>query len=135
MFLESQWGLNSLDDCVFVSLGLIRCRFLGKVLSAERASKPIENGVKGSGAQPGNDSKTSSLRNANVTKPVDGDTKSGGLPIPEPIADKLGVDYPFPPHLEYAYNSHFAPISICCIIAIYRCISYKGFFSLVRLLV
>uniref|UniRef100_A0A453N720 Uncharacterized protein n=1 Tax=Aegilops tauschii subsp. strangulata TaxID=200361 RepID=A0A453N720_AEGTS len=22
---------------------------------------------------------------------------------PEPIASRLGVDYPFPPHLEYAY--------------------------------
>ncbi|KAG4912686.1 hypothetical protein AAZX31_19G097000 [Glycine max] len=78
-------------------------RFLGKVLSAERASNPTENGEKSSGDQLGKDSKTSMLKNANVTKPIDGDTKSGGLPIPEPIADRLGVNYPFPPHLEYAY--------------------------------
>ncbi|XP_004493139.1 U11/U12 small nuclear ribonucleoprotein 65 kDa protein [Cicer arietinum] len=78
-------------------------KFLGKVLSAERASKPIENGDKSRGAQLGKDSKTSAVKNENVTKPIDGDTKSGGLPIPEPIAHRLGVDYPFPPHLEYAY--------------------------------
>lgn len=78
-------------------------RFLGKVLSAERASNPTETGEKSTGAQLGNDSKTSVAKNANVTKPNDGDMKSGGLPIPEPIAERLGVDYPFPPHLEYAY--------------------------------
>ncbi|KAK7290613.1 hypothetical protein RIF29_05159 [Crotalaria pallida] len=72
-------------------------RFLGKVLSAERASNRIESGEKSAGAQLGKDSKTSVVKNA------DGDTKSGGLPIPEPIAERLGVDYPFPPHLEYAY--------------------------------
>ncbi|KAK7396037.1 hypothetical protein VNO78_16737 [Psophocarpus tetragonolobus] len=78
-------------------------RFLGKVLSAERASNSTVNGEKSRGDQLGKDSKTSMLKNANVTKPIDGDTKSGGLPIPEPIADRLGVNYPFPPHLEYAY--------------------------------
>ncbi|KAK7286524.1 hypothetical protein RJT34_21578 [Clitoria ternatea] len=78
-------------------------RFLGKVLSVERASNPTENGLKDSGTQLGKDSKTLAVKNANVTKSIDGDTKSGGLPFPEPIADRLGVDYPFPPHLEYAY--------------------------------
>ncbi|KAL2320444.1 hypothetical protein Fmac_029413 [Flemingia macrophylla] len=78
-------------------------RFLGKVLSAERASNPTENGEKISSAQLVNDSKTSILKNANVAKPIDGDIKSAGLPIAEPIADRLGVNYPFPPHLEYAY--------------------------------
>ncbi|XP_027349868.1 U11/U12 small nuclear ribonucleoprotein 65 kDa protein isoform X3 [Abrus precatorius] len=75
-------------------------RFLGKVLLAERANNPIENGGKSSGPK---DSKTSVVKNETVTKPIDGDTKSGGHPIPQPIADRLGVDYPFPPHLEYAY--------------------------------
>ncbi|KAK2452897.1 U11/U12 small nuclear ribonucleoprotein 65 kDa protein [Trifolium repens] len=78
-------------------------KFLGKVLSAERASKPNENGGKSSETQLGKDSKTSAVKSENVTKPIDADTKSGGLPIPEPIAHRLGVDYPFPPHLEYAY--------------------------------
>lgn len=105
-------------DCFFVFLGLVRLRFLGKVLSAERASNSIETGEKSTGAQLGNDSKTSLVKNANVTIPNDGDTKSGGLPIPEPIAERLGVDYPFPPHLEYATSSHFAVFCICCFIAI-----------------
>ncbi|XP_034684744.1 U11/U12 small nuclear ribonucleoprotein 65 kDa protein isoform X2 [Vitis riparia] len=29
--------------------------------------------------------------------------KSSSLPASEPIAARLGIDYPFPPHLEYAY--------------------------------
>lgn len=95
-------------------MGLIRLRFLGKVLSAERASNPTENGEKSSGDQLGKDPKTSMLMNANVTKPIDGDTKSGALPIPEPIADRLGVNYPFPPHLEYAASSYSAVVNICC---------------------
>lgn len=91
-----------------------RLRFLGKVLSAERAN-PIDNGEKSSGAQQGKDSKTSVV---NVTKSVDEDTKSAGLPTPQPIADRLGVDYPFPPHLEYASISYFATISACYFVAI-----------------
>ncbi|XP_058737718.1 U11/U12 small nuclear ribonucleoprotein 65 kDa protein-like isoform X2 [Vicia villosa] len=82
---------------------LASLKFLGKVLSAEKASKPIANEEKSSAAQLGKDSITPVVKNENVTKPIDGDTKSGGLPIPEPIAHKLGVDYPFPPHIEYAY--------------------------------
>ncbi|CAL0322785.1 unnamed protein product [Lupinus luteus] len=78
-------------------------RFLGKVLSAERASHPNEIGEKSTGDQLGKDSKTPLVKNANVAKPNDGDTRSGGLPVPEPVAERLGVDYPFPPHLEYAY--------------------------------
>jgi U11/U12 small nuclear ribonucleoprotein SNRNP65 len=99
-----------LDDCIFVLLELIRLKFLGKVLSAERASKPNENGGKSSETQLGKDSKTSAVKSENVTKPIDADTKSGGLPIPEPIAHRLGVDYPFPPHLEYASKCHFSVV-------------------------
>ncbi|CAJ1793768.1 unnamed protein product [Sphenostylis stenocarpa] len=91
-------------------------RFLGKVLSAERANNLT--GEKSSEDQLGKDSKTSMLKNANLTKPIDGDTKSRGLPVPEPIADRLGVNYPFPPHLEYAAASYFEVlVSICCLIA------------------
>lgn len=107
-------------------MGLIRLKFLGKVLSAEKASKPIANEEKNSGAQLGKDSNTPVVKNENVTKPIDGDTKSGGLPIPEPIAHRLGVDYPFPPHLEYTSNSHFLFVSIFCIFALYLCISYDA---------
>lgn len=107
-------------------MGLIRLKFLGKVLSAEKASKPIANEEKSSGAQLGKDSNTPAVKNENVTKPIDGDTKSGGLPIQEPIAHRLGVDYPFPPHLEYASNCHFSVVSICCIFVLYHCISYNA---------
>ncbi|KAL1373240.1 hypothetical protein HN51_003229 [Arachis hypogaea] len=78
-------------------------RLLGKVLSAERANNPMESGEKGSVAQLGKDSKASVVKDTTVTKAIDGDTKSGCFPVAEPIAERLGVDYPFPPHLEYAY--------------------------------
>ena len=95
-------------DCVFILLGLVRLRFLGKVLSAESANNPIENGEKGSAAQLRKDSKMSVVKDTNITKPIDGDTKSRCLPIAEPIAERLGVDYPFPPYLEYAAASDSA---------------------------
>jgi len=104
--------LNALVDCIFVSLRFPRLRFLGKVLSAERANNPIENGEKSSRVQQGKDSNTSVVKNANVTKTIDADTKSGGLPSLEPIADRLGVDYPFSPHLEYGASSHFTVINM-----------------------
>jgi len=101
-----------LNDCIFVHFGLIRLRFLGKVLSAERANKLTGNNENRRGDQLGKDSKTSMLKNANVGKLVDGDTESRGLPIHEPIADRLGVNYPFPPHLEYAASSYLKPLSV-----------------------
>ncbi|XP_038980348.1 U11/U12 small nuclear ribonucleoprotein 65 kDa protein [Phoenix dactylifera] len=78
---------------------LNRLRFLGKVLTVERAGKlnlkntnqqSEEQPVKGSSGAPAPllDSST------NLKKSV---------PDGEPIAARLGVDYPFPPHLEYEY--------------------------------
>ncbi|KAL9331281.1 hypothetical protein ACSQ67_000891 [Phaseolus vulgaris] len=116
-FLVRPCSSARLNNCAFVDFKnemvasqaqrqLNGLRFLGKVLSAERASKLTSNGENSSGDQLGKDSKTSMQRNANVSKLVDGDTKSRGLPIPEPIADRLGVHYPFPPLLEYAASSY-----------------------------
>ncbi|KAL6660148.1 hypothetical protein ACP70R_002270 [Stipagrostis hirtigluma subsp. patula] len=76
---------------------LNRLRFLGKVLIVERANQP-------------------NAKTADVIH-QDQSTKNGATQAPsmsshnqknststaEPIAPKLGVDYPFPPHLEYAY--------------------------------
>ncbi|XP_061944355.1 U11/U12 small nuclear ribonucleoprotein 65 kDa protein-like isoform X2 [Populus nigra] len=73
-------------------------RFLGKVLSVERASKLSE-------AQQGKESvpPTSLIEDASVTRDVADGSKFSSFPASEPIAPRLGVDYPFPPHLEYAY--------------------------------
>lgn len=73
-------------------------RFLGKVLSVQPAIKQVgkrKSQDKESGI--GNDS-------TSFTKLTD-DEKSrvGSYIAREPIAERLGVDYPFPPHLEYAY--------------------------------
>ncbi|KAJ6799592.1 U11/U12 small nuclear ribonucleoprotein 65 kDa protein [Iris pallida] len=71
-----------------------RLRFLGKVLVVERAGRVGQKdagpqgegqGAKGSGAPPA------------FSAP------KGSVSAGEPIAPRLGVDYPFPPNLEYEY--------------------------------
>ncbi|OAY44413.1 U11/U12 small nuclear ribonucleoprotein 65 kDa protein isoform X1 [Manihot esculenta] len=79
-------------------------RFLGKVLAVERANKPNEdNKHKQSEAQLGKDyaAPTSVEKKASIIRDIGNDSKS--IPASEAIAPRLGVDYPFPPHLEYAY--------------------------------
>ncbi|KAL4607035.1 hypothetical protein ACB092_09G146600 [Castanea dentata] len=79
-------------------------RFLGKVLSVERASsnKPnLDNKLQSSEARNDNDfvPPSSVVKDATLTK----DKTQRSIPSAEPIAPRLGVDYPFPPYLEYAY--------------------------------
>lgn len=77
-------------------------RFLGKVLSVEKARKSGEN-IK--------DQQEKLLPGNHPSPVVDTPPARGhglvpqlrSIPASEPIADRLGVDYPFPPHLEYAY--------------------------------
>ncbi|XP_022718968.1 LOW QUALITY PROTEIN: U11/U12 small nuclear ribonucleoprotein 65 kDa protein-like [Durio zibethinus] len=81
-------------------------RFLGKVLSVERASKPSEdNKPQKTGVQLAKDfpQSASLVKDANLTQDLTQGSRSGSIPASEPIALRLGVDYPFPPHLEYAY--------------------------------
>ncbi|POO00326.1 Splicing factor-like protein [Trema orientale] len=89
-------------------------RFLGKVLKAEKASKPPQDDNKPHlGSHEAQLSKdlvspapaSSLVRNVSFAKDDAAEqvSKSGSLPAAEPIAPRLGVDYPFPPHLEYAY--------------------------------
>ncbi|RCV44993.1 hypothetical protein SETIT_9G418100v2 [Setaria italica] len=75
---------------------LNRLRFLGKVLIVERANRPNANNAH---AKPQDQlehgvSPAPSICSENQKNPTS---------TAEPIAPKLGVDYPFPPHLEYAY--------------------------------
>ena len=95
-----------------------RLRFLGKVLKAEKASKPTQNDNK---TQPGcNEAQSSNdlmspaptlslVQNTGFSKDNAAEqvSKSGSLPDAEPIARRLGVDYPFPPHLEYVDFLYF----------------------------
>ncbi|XVF30911.1 hypothetical protein REPUB_Repub16aG0099300 [Reevesia pubescens] len=81
-------------------------RFLGKVLSVERVSKPSkDNKPQQTGVQLGKDlpQSASLVKDANLTRDLNQGSRSGSLPATEPIAPRLGVDYLFPPHLEYAY--------------------------------
>lgn len=68
-------------------------RFLGKVLSVERANN------KSSGEK--KPQLIGSVKDANLSRSTNED--SGSTLASEPIAPRLGVEYPFPPHLEYAY--------------------------------
>lgn len=80
-------------------------RFLGKVLSVEKASKPSSY-IKDHqvATQQGKDFiPPTSLAMDAISRDLNEGSKSGALPSREPIAERLGVDYPFPPHLEYAY--------------------------------
>ncbi|GKV07531.1 hypothetical protein SLEP1_g19291 [Rubroshorea leprosula] len=77
-------------------------RFLGKVLLVERANKPSgDNKSQQLGkdfAQP-----APLVKDSNLSRGANEDLRSGFLLGAEAIAPRLGVDYPFPPYLEYAY--------------------------------
>ncbi|KAK9170635.1 hypothetical protein Syun_002775 [Stephania yunnanensis] len=101
LLAEDQSNLNprkSIGECLINSQALAsqaqsqlnRLRFLGKVLSVEIAGKPSTNS---------NNSNTPTT----FMKDAPLNLSGGSGPGAEPIAPRLGVDYPFPPHLEYAY--------------------------------
>ncbi|MCO5568599.1 hypothetical protein L7F22_022298 [Adiantum nelumboides] len=86
---------------------LHRLRFLGKILAVARA-KPFTSKISAKDR-----SETAPL-SSNIMNPADGqrlpssmtyfDTGPTCLGLRhEPISPSLGIDYPFPPHLEYAY--------------------------------
>lgn len=85
-------------------LGFVRLRFLGKVLSVERAgNKPtLDSKLKASQAHSGEDA----IPPTSLAKDATQHFSSGSMPASEPIAPRLGVDYPFPPHLEYVFPFH-----------------------------
>ncbi|XP_073304879.1 U11/U12 small nuclear ribonucleoprotein 65 kDa protein isoform X1 [Primulina huaijiensis] len=84
--------------------------FLGKSLSVERARTVAEN----TDIQHGRKEVTYTLSQGS----------SDGFRRPsEPIAEKLGVDYPFPPHFEYAYpppDGHILTNIVNALIAVPR---------------
>ncbi|KAL8521198.1 hypothetical protein ACS0TY_011659 [Phlomoides rotata] len=97
-------------------------RFLGKVLSVERATKVIEDTKQHEGERDTKKDATS-LNDASVTKGSNDNYKGGYVHSREPVAEKLGVDYPFPPHLEYAYpppDGHILTNIVNALIAVPR---------------
>ncbi|KAI3706507.1 hypothetical protein L6452_24301 [Arctium lappa] len=78
-------------------------RFLGKVLSVERAiTPPHDTRSQQNKSMSENDAKPS-IDDATLAKDSKQESMTKSLPALEPIAEKLGVEYPFPPHLVYAY--------------------------------
>lgn len=77
-------------------------RFLGKVLKVERAT--ANNDKPSQAANKDSLSITATSKSSLVHNPtINRDIQETEVSRSEPIAPRLGVDYPFPPHLEYAY--------------------------------
>ncbi|RWR76172.1 RNA recognition motif domain-containing protein [Cinnamomum micranthum f. kanehirae] len=111
-------SLSRMRNCAFVDFKdaaiasqaqsqLNRLRFLGKVLSVERAGKALsDNKNRESEGQLAKDSSSSAaslLKGTPITGNVAKGNNPGSEPISEPIAPRLGVDYQFPPHLECVF--------------------------------
>ncbi|KAM7269202.1 hypothetical protein ACFE04_024699 [Oxalis oulophora] len=82
-------------------------RFMGKVLSVERArtSNPNENNISNNNQRhlPKDSFSINKEESASASASASGNYTHDFKSASEPIAPKLGVDYPFPPYLEYAY--------------------------------
>ncbi|KAL8129478.1 hypothetical protein V2J09_018633 [Rumex salicifolius] len=77
-------------------------RFLGKVLSVEKAGKHAHD-TKHLESEADKHNLPPTVEDNLISSGQHERSKSGSLPSAEPIAENLGVDYPFPPHLEYSY--------------------------------
>ncbi|CAL5343031.1 unnamed protein product [Camellia sinensis] len=77
--------------------------FLGKVLSVERANKPTENNKNQQGAGQSGKHSSSLTKDSTPNRDLNEGSKLGSFSASDPIAERLGVDYPFPPHLEYVF--------------------------------
>lgn len=78
----------------------VRLRFLGKVLAVERASK-VAGGTKHQDNETQTNKNAASIMKDSATQGYSDSSRGGYNHSREPIAEKLGLDYPFPPHLEY----------------------------------
>ncbi|XP_070051009.1 U11/U12 small nuclear ribonucleoprotein 65 kDa protein isoform X2 [Nicotiana tomentosiformis] len=97
-------------------------RFLGKTLAVERANKSIERD-KYRQSEPRIVEDSVSLINDATAKEFGVGSRRGPYPGSEPIAERLGVDYPFPPHLEYVYpppDGHILTNIVNALIAVPR---------------
>ncbi|XP_060168546.1 U11/U12 small nuclear ribonucleoprotein 65 kDa protein isoform X1 [Lycium barbarum] len=97
-------------------------RFLGKTLAVERASRSTERDKYGQ-SEPRIGNESVSLIQDAAAKEFGGGSRAGPYPVSEPIAERLGVDYPFPPHLEYVYpppDGHILTNIVNALIAVPR---------------
>ncbi|XWS42647.1 hypothetical protein CRYUN_Cryun16bG0031800 [Craigia yunnanensis] len=104
LWLFSHYGVSSVRPC---SGGKLRnCAFVDfkKEALAYQAQHQL-NGLIGTGVLLRKDfpQSASLVKDANLTRDLNQGSRSGSIHAREPIAPRLGVDYPFPPHLEFAY--------------------------------
>ncbi|XP_027775390.1 U11/U12 small nuclear ribonucleoprotein 65 kDa protein isoform X4 [Solanum pennellii] len=121
--------LDRMRNCAFVDFkdeGLAHqaqqhlngVRFLGKTLVVERASRSTDR----KSEHRIGDGSVSSIKDA-AAKEFGGVSREGPYPGSDPIAERLGVDYPFPPHLEYVYpppDGHILTNIVNALIAVPR---------------
>lgn len=88
---------------------VVRVRFLGKTLAVERASRSTERDKNRQSDHRIGDGSVSLIKDA-AAKEFGGGYREGPYPGSVPIAERLGVDYPFPPHLEYDFSCLFLKI-------------------------
>ncbi|WMV13185.1 hypothetical protein MTR67_006570 [Solanum verrucosum] len=94
-------------------------RFLGKILAVERATRSTDRQRE----HRIGDGSVSLIKDAAAAKEFGGVSREGPYPGSEPIANRLGVDYPFPPHLEYVYpppDGHILTNIVNALIAVPR---------------
>ncbi|KAF7148083.1 hypothetical protein RHSIM_Rhsim03G0115400 [Rhododendron simsii] len=96
----------------FVSTCLVRLHFLGKLLSVERANNTTENNTHQQAAAQSVKHSSSMTNDAIVTGNLNAGSKLGSFPTSEPIAERFGVGYRFPPHLEYVCMLNLHQIEI-----------------------
>ncbi|CAN4112500.1 unnamed protein product [Withania somnifera] len=97
-------------------------RFLGKTLAVERANRSTERDKNRQSERGIGEDSVSLLKDA-AAKEFGGGPWAGSYPGSEPIAKGLGVDYPFPPYLEYVYpppDGHILTNIVNALIAVPR---------------
>ncbi|KAM3220392.1 U11/U12 small nuclear ribonucleoprotein 65 kDa protein [Capsicum annuum] len=96
--------------------------FLGKTLAVEHANRSTERDKNRQIERRIGDDSVSLIKDA-AAKEFGGGSRAGLYPGREPIAERLGVDYPFPPHLEYVYpppDGHILTNIVNALIAVPR---------------
>lgn len=103
--------------CVYLS-PFVRLRFLGKVLSVQPATKQVEKRK-----SQDKENRTENDSSSFTKDTIDEKSRLGSYIAREPIAERLGVDYPFPPNLEYAFKFfNFLCSYLFCPLLIYEMI-------------
>lgn len=93
----------------------VRLKFLGKVLSVERARELVED-RKHQEREPQTRKDVVLTNNSSFVTDLNDSSRRDSVHAREPISQKLGVEYPFPPHLEYVSLSALLGSSLIIVV-------------------